>query len=75
MRPSGEEALLETFALRRIGREHPYDEIAQRLLAPHDAFLGLHQVLYQRAFDRGVLGIERERGLQILLAQGVVPSR
>jgi len=31
-------------------------------------------MLHQRAFDRGVVGVERERSFKILLAQGVVPK-
>src|SRR5258708_14937494 len=70
----GEEALLEAFALRRIGLKYPGDESAQLFLALNDPFLRIHQMLHQWAFDRGVVRVERERGFKVLLAQSVVPK-
>ena len=70
----GEKALLEALALRRIGLEHPGDEFAQVLLAVHDAFRCLQEMLDQRAFDRGVVRIERERGFEVPLAERFVPE-
>src|SRR6185312_3489737 len=69
-----EEALLETLALRWVGLEHLCDEVSQVLLAPDDAVALLQQMLHQRAFDRGVVRIERERGLEVAFAERLVPG-
>src|ERR1700744_6293031 len=58
--PVGEEALLEALALRRGGLEHARDEFSQIVLALHDADILLEQMPDQRAFDRGVLRVERK---------------
>jgi len=50
------------------------DEAANRLAAGTDALAGVEQLGDKRAFQNGVLGIERDQSVEILCGEAIVPG-